>query len=156
MNVFLKIWRMKPCCPSATDSLPAGCATELSYCTAGGWCSRAATGSCSGKRMENTLDYGKCRHNITVRIPFPGDMYILHLAVIHCVMVYACMLEFYQFTFQSCRFRNVIDILSSCGIIQIQEIASLSSGVLRIRGLFCTRAPQGNMSAGADRCPARE
>ena len=31
---------------------------------------------------------------------------------------------------------SVIDILPMCSIILIQEIASLSSGVLRARGLF--------------------
>mgnify|MGYP007008370441 CR=1 FL=1 len=34
---------------------------------------------------------------------------------------------------------SVIDILPMCSIILIQEIASLSSGVLRTRGLFIYR-----------------
>lgn len=37
----------------------------------------------------------------------------------------------------------VIDILPMCGIILIQEIASLSSGVLRARGLFIYRRYHG-------------
>ena len=34
--------------------------------------------------------------------------------------------------------QNVVDILPMCGTILIQELASLSSGVLRVRGLFST------------------
>lgn len=36
---------------------------------------------------------------------------------------------------------SVIDILPMCSIILIQEIASLSSGVLRTRGLFIYEVP---------------
>lgn len=38
---------------------------------------------------------------------------------------------------------SVIDILPMCSIILIQEIASLSSGVLRTRGLFIYRRYHG-------------